>query len=103
MMLQDLSAVGLLNLGIASLITILGEAEDSVVVLVFPVVGVAGRQAGVFGLVDIVGILLLDALDVLLGLDSIVFRERTRVALLFHLSLASTHPKPARMIRTLRA
>jgi hypothetical protein len=47
-----------------------------------PVFGLALEQDGVFWLADLARVVILDLLDVGLGLDTVVFRERALVSLL---------------------
>jgi hypothetical protein len=84
--LEHLPAVGALDLLGRGLPAVAGYAEDGVVVLLLPVLGLAEEHLGVLGLVDIIGVLLLDALDVGLGLDALVLGESALVADLNKLS-----------------
>jgi hypothetical protein len=78
--LEDLPAVGALDLLGGGLVAVAGYAEDGVVVLRLPVLGLAQQHLGVLGLVDVIGVLLLDALDVGLGLDALILGESALVA-----------------------
>lgn len=80
--LEDLLAVGLLDLLIGGLVAVLGETENGVVVLVLPVLGVAAEHHRVLGLADLAIIVILNILDILGGLDPFVLGEGTLVALL---------------------
>ena len=52
-----------------------------------PVLGLALQHHRVLGLVDIIGVLLLDALDVGGSLDAVVLRESALVSLLWDASV----------------
>lgn len=102
-MLQHLPAVCLLDLFVGGPPAVFRQAKDGIVVLVLhahtfqlgprmpfqwdikpylPVLRIAVQHHWVFGLRDLSGIVVLDILDVLLGLDAVVLRESARVALL---------------------
>jgi hypothetical protein len=98
--LEDLPAVGALDLLLGGTVTVAGYAEDGVVVLrlgsvsvrsgdmmetetYLPVLGLGLQQHLVLGLVNVIGVLLLDVLDVGLGLDALILRECALVTLLY--------------------
>jgi hypothetical protein len=120
--LEDLPAVGALDLLLGGTVTVAGYAEDGVVVLrlgnvsvrsddmvkvktatYLPVLGLGLKQDRVLGLVNVIGVLLLDVLDVSLGLDALILGEGALMTLL-HGALA-TEPWIDKALRghTLRA
>lgn len=78
--LEHLPAVGALDLLGGGLPAVAGYAEDGVVVLRLPVLGLAEEHLGVLGLVNVIGVLLLNALNVGLGLDALILGESALVA-----------------------
>jgi hypothetical protein len=99
--LENLPAVGALDLLLGGTVTVAGYAEDGVVVLrlgdvsvrsgdmakmktatYLPVLGLGLKQDLVLGLVNVVGVLLLDVLDVSLGLDALILGEGALMTLL---------------------
>jgi hypothetical protein len=99
--LEDLPAVGALDLLLGGTVTVAGYAEDSVVVLrlgdvsvrsddmmkaktatYLPVLGLGLKQDIVLGLVNVIGVLLLDVLDISLGLDALILGEGALMTLL---------------------
>lgn len=99
--LEDLLAVGALDLLLGGLVTVLGEPEDGVVVLFLcdgcaisitvlcqrravtlsylPVLGLTLEHHGILRLADLACILLLDILSTLLGLDAVILGESALV------------------------
>jgi hypothetical protein len=86
--LEDLPAVGALDLLGGGLVAVAGYAENGIVILRLPVLGLAQEHLGVLGLVDVIGVVLLDALDVGLGLDALILGESALVADLVGLSVS---------------
>jgi hypothetical protein len=101
--LEDLPAVGALDLLLGGTVTVAGYAEDGVVVLrlggvsvsvrsddmvkvktatYLPVLGLGLKQDIVLGLVNVIGVLLLDVLDVSLSLDALILGEGALMTLL---------------------
>lgn len=105
MMLEDLFAVSFLDLLIGSLVAVLGETENGVVILVLlnqlvgtwipetfihqdrieylPIFRIPLKKKRRFRLADLAGIVVLDVLYVLGSLDTIIFGKGTGVSLLF--------------------
>lgn len=81
-MLQNLLAVGLLDLLIGGLVAVLGETEDGIVVLVLPVLGIARKHHRILSLGDLSIIFIFNVLDVLGGFDPIILGEGALVTLL---------------------
>ena len=97
--LEDLPAVGALDLLLGGTVTVAGYAEDGVVVLrlgsvsvrsggmaktktYLPVFGLGLQEDLVLRLVNVIGVLFLDVLDVCLGLDALILGEGALVTLL---------------------
>lgn len=79
-MAEDLLAVGALDLFLGGLVTVLLQTENSIVVLTLPVLGLTKEELFVLLLTDLARVIILDLLDVLFGLDTVVFREGTLMA-----------------------
>lgn len=91
-MLQDLLSVGPLDLVFCSLPSELLQAENSVVILRFPVLGLTLKVQRIVKIVDVIVSVLFDLLDVLLGLEFLVLVNVSR-----HLRLCNLQNIPQKM------
>lgn len=103
MVAEDLLAVGALDLFGGSLVAVLAEAEDGVVILALflsgyvylsrglgtnlPVLSIALEHHGILRLGDLIILIFVDFLNILLSLDALVLREGTVMALLHAVSI----------------
>lgn len=108
---EDLLAVGALDLGIGGAVAVFGEAQDGVVVLslewsvssegnekgatrdrrlrisYFPILRISPQYQRIFRLTNAVTVILLNFLDILIGLDALVFGKCSLMTfLLAHIS-----------------
>lgn len=99
-MLENLLAVGTLNLLFSGLVAVLGDTEDGVVILLLcislasspwlqrsvestylPLLSISLQHHWILGLADLAVILILNLLDILSGLNALILRERALEAL----------------------